>query len=283
MNLYRALILCALLSIGIQANAAPITTSSATPIAKGQFIARTEVIRQHADTESIEFFRDSAAATLIYGISRKWAAFVTNTYKQGRLNDQNRVRRNQGFSDTNVFARYTAYQSNHLGKTLRIAPYLGTQIPTGRENVSDEFGRLPVGLQTGHGAYNPFAGITLTYATIDWRFDTQLRYQSNNFEIDDEWRFDSSLQYRVLPKVLTGDSNAFVNAVLEFNYINHGRDQMSGRNTGNSSTLFIAPGLQYIQSNFIAEASLQVPVNTELAPGMLEQEYIARVGVRFNF
>jgi hypothetical protein len=283
MSLWRAILPLFLLGFASKATAAPITTSSATPIANGQFIARTEVIRQHADTDNIQFYRDSVAATLIYGINPNLAAFVTNTYKQGRLNDHDHVRHNSGFSDTSAFLRYTAYQSNRLGKTLRVAPYAGMQIPTGQQNVSDQHGELPVGLQTGHGTVNPFAGLTLTYATLNWRFDSQVRYQFNNFEIDDEWRVDTSLQYRVLPTKLSTDTNSFVNAVLEFNYINHGRDQMSALNTGNSSTLFIAPGLQYVRSNFIAEASVQIPMSTRIAPGMLEQEYIARVGVRLNF
>jgi len=128
-----------------------------------------------------------------------------------------------------------------------------------------------------------------TYQTLDYQLDAQAGYQVNteadNFEFGDEVRFDASLQYRLWPRELTGGVPGFLYGVLESNLIYRGKNQIGGIDDANSggTTLFIAPGLQYVTKRWILEAIVQLPAVQDLGGTALEDDYTVRAGFRFNF
>jgi len=126
----------------------------------------------------------------------------------------------------------------------------------------------------------------LTYATTNWTVDTQISYQNNGttneLNLGDIVRIDGSLQYRLIPKKLTVDTEYFINGVFELNIIDQQDNNLNGKDADNGSTqVFIAPGMQYINQNWIAEASVQLPLND--SGTAFETDYIARIGIRKNF
>ena len=135
----------------------------------------------------------------------------------------------------------------------------------------------------------PFAGVVLTYQTLDYQIDGQISYQArneaNDFEAGDVVRLDASLQYRLLPRTLPEGLPNFLYGVIEANLIQQGKDRVSGNSNRNSggTRLFLTPGLQYVTKRWIAEAAVQIPVSQNLNGTALENDYIARIGVRFNF
>ena len=79
-------------------------------------------------------------------------------YKKLKLNPPGGARvtrKDSGLGDIRAFARYTAYKKNMPGKTFRIAPFAGVELPTGSNTGTDALGRLPPSVQLGSGSWDP--------------------------------------------------------------------------------------------------------------------------------
>lgn len=59
-------------------------------------------------------------------------------------------------------ARYTAYQWDRPGETVRFTPFAGLEVPTSEDNDRDEPGPLPQTLQLGSGSRDPIVGTAMT-------------------------------------------------------------------------------------------------------------------------
>jgi len=103
-----------------------------------------------------------------------------------------RTRADSGLGDVTFIARYTAYQDDHPGETLRLAPFVGLEAPTGDDDENDLLGRLPQPLQLGSGSWEPFKGVVGTWQTLNWQIDVAASYKFNaeayEFEFGDEAR-----------------------------------------------------------------------------------------------
>lgn len=73
--------------------------------------------------------------------------------------------------------------------------------------------------------------------------------------------------------------------MIEANLIHQGKDRLAGHSDPDSggTRLFLTPGIQYVTKRWIAEGAVQIPVSQDLNGAALENDYIARVSVRFNF
>jgi len=280
------------------ATAGPITFNSALPVSEGVGILRSQVklVRKTGDATSQNRIVTVTVAPLVlaYGVSSKLALFGILPYVNKRMDitmGAMRVhRRTQGLGDGKLFARYTVFQADHPGDTLRIAPFMGLKAPTGRHDKRDAFGLLPRPLQSGTGSWDPFAGIAITRQTLDWEFDTAASYRLNTkafgFEFGDEARLDASFQYRVLPRSLDDIGvPAFVYAVLESNLIWNGKNKLAGATDFNSggTTWNLVPGLQYVTRRYVLETAVQIPVLQRLNGAALETDWVWTAGFRWNF
>jgi len=278
--------------------AGPITFNSALPVSEGVVILRSQVklTRETGDITSQNRDLSVTAVPLVlaYGFSPKLALFGVLPYVDKRMDismGNKRIRRQtKGLGDGKFFARYTVYQADKPGDSLRIAPFLGLKVPTGVLNKRDDLGVLPHPLQLGSGSWDPFAGITLTHQTLDWELDSAASYQMNNkasgFEFGDIVRFDASFQYRVLPQSLDNIGvPAFVYAVLESNLIWKGKNKISGATDINSggTTWNLVPGLQYVTRRYVLETAIQLPVVQRLNGTGLETDWVWSAGIRWNF
>jgi len=284
-------------SWAVQVVAAPITFNTALPVAEGEFIAREQLIVNQSGDDPSGSDRDrtakAAVSVLGYGVNNKLAVFGVLPYRDNELKvtvgGQRQSRSASGFGDLTVFGRYTVVQRDQPGRNFRVAPFAGIKAPTGDDNKRDAFGRLPASVQVGSGSWDPLAGVVLTYQTLAYQIDGQLSYQANNkangFEAGDVARFDASLQYRLLPRELTGGLPDFLYGVLEANLVHQQKNRQNGSSDPDSggTRLFLTPGLQYVTKRWIAEAAVQVPVSQNLNGSALENDYIGRLSVRFNF
>ncbi len=277
---------------------APITFNTALPVAKGEYLAREQLIVNQSGDDPSTLDRDRTAKTAVtvlgYGINGDLAVFGVLPYqdKQLRLTMGGaRVTRSaSGFGDMTVFARYTAYKQNKPGQNFRIAPFAGIKLPTGKDNERDALGLLPASVQPGSDSWDPLLGVVTTYQTLDYQLDGQFSYQAknaaNHFEAGDVARLDGSLQYRLWPRTLSGGGIPdFLYGIVEANWVHQQKNKINGRSDVNSggTRLFITPGIQYVTRRWIAEAALQIPISQKLNGLALENDYIARVSVRFNF
>jgi hypothetical protein len=280
-----------------EAAGAPITFNTALPVAKGEFVSRTQFIASQSGDDPSGADRDRSSRALAqvlgYGISPKFAVFGVLPFVDNELKvtsgGQRVTRSASGVGDLTVFGRYTAHQKDQPGRTLRVAPFFGVKAPTGDDDETDALGPLPPSVQVGSGSWDALAGVVATYQTLRYQVDSQFSYrannEANNFEAGDVARIDASLQYRLRPRTLTGGVPAFLYGVVEVNLIDRDKNQVGGIDDPNSggTTLFLTPGLQYVTKRWIIEGAIQIPVSQDLNGTALENDYIARISGRFNF
>ncbi|MDX8412952.1 MAG: transporter [Mariprofundales bacterium] len=287
-----------LMNFSLQAEAGPITFNSALPVADGMTILRSQLklLRKSTDTtaEGRVLHVTAEPVVLAYGATAKLALFGMLPYVEKRLDltvGGRRIQRNaRGLGDAQLFARYTIYQRDQPGDTLRIAPFAGLKVPTGSHNQRDPLGLIPAVLQPGSGSWDPFLGIAITHQTLDWEFDLAAKYRLNSrasdFTFGDQARTDASFQYRVLPRTLERSGvPAFVYAVLESNLIWNGKNRdatVTDPNSGGVTWRF-APGLQYVTDRFVLESAIQIPVVQKLNGTALQEDWIWMMGFRWNF
>ncbi len=289
---------CLGLAVGTgTAVAAPLTFNTALPVAEDEFVFRGQFVLDQSGDDPGGADRDrtawSAVSVLGYGVTGDLAVFGVAPYVDKRLElttgGQRRARSARGLGDIRLFGRYTAYQDDAPGRTFRVAPFAGIEAPTGDDNETDSFGRLPASVQLGSGSWDPFGGIVATYRTLQFEFDAQASYQANteanDFEFGDVARFDASLQYRLWPRTLGGGVPGFLYGVLETNLVHKDKNESGGDDDRNSGgiTLFIVPAVQYVTKRWIVETAVQLPVFQNLNGTALENEYIVRAGFRLNF
>lgn len=279
------------------ASSAPITFNTALPVHEGGFVLREQLVFMKNADDPTPARRDMEVTGLVsvlgYGVSRDLALFGMLPYVDKRLDmrmgGQGITRSAVGFGDLVVLARYTAFESNAPGRTLRIAPFVGIKAPTGENDVRDRLGRLPQPIQPGTGSWDVLGGAVLTWQTLEFEFDGQLSYRANReargFEAGDVVELDGSLQYRLWPRSLGAGVPAFLYGVIEANLVHAAKDRIDGHDDPNSggTTLFITPGLQYVTRKWIVEAGVRIPVSQNLNGTALGNDYVATVGLRLNF
>jgi len=275
-------------------SAGPITFNSALPVAKGALINREILLIHRFKGDVTSANRDlevnGLASVLVYGVTSKLALFGVLPYIDKNLDingGQSIARHSKGIGDTKLFARYTFFKQDERGKTLRFAAFGGFKAPTGDDIQTDSFGRLPIPLQSGSGAWDTLGGVVMTYQTLDYEIDAQLsannKGRANDFALGNEYRADVSLQYRLSP--LEDDTHSFLYGVLEANLIHLDRNQLLGMDDDNSggTSLFLSPGIQYVTPKYVLEAAVQLPVLQNLNGSALATDFIFTTGFRINF
>ncbi|MCI0666685.1 MAG: transporter [Methylococcaceae bacterium] len=276
---------------------APVTFNTALPVAKGEFVFREQFIVSRSGHDPSPAGRDriawSAVSLLGYGVTNKLAVFgvlpYVNTNLDLMVSGQRRNQNAGGLGDISLFARYTLYQRDWPGRTLRVAPFAGFKAPTGKDSEMDSFGRLPPGVQPGSGSWDTFGGLVATYQTLDFEIDGQISYLGNGktdrFQAGDEARLDLSLQYRLWPRILTAGVPGFWYGLIESNLVYQEKNRIVGKIDPDSGGIrwYLTPGLQYITKRWVVEVAVQLPVVQDLNGSALENSYIVRAGIQVNF
>jgi len=276
---------------------APVTTNTALPVGGGEYIARGMVVVSQSGEDPGTADRDHRATTLVsvlgYGVSHKLALFGVLPYVDKELDltvaGSRVTRAASGLGDASVFARYTVLQRDNPGQTFRIAPFAGFKAPTGDDDRGDFIGTLPPSVQPGSGAWDVFGGIVTTWQTFAWQVDGQVSYRvrnaANGIDPGNVLRVDGSLQYRLWPRQLGDGIPSFLYAVIEANFVRRDRTEVNGSDDADSggTTWHLSPGLQYVTKRWILEGVVQLPVTQNLHGNALKNDYVLRVGARFNF
>jgi len=300
MNVLKALIIASAYGVllGSHAHAAPQTFNTALPVAEGEYIFREQGFYKSATDDPSPANREAkvvgSISVLGLGITGKLAVFGVLPVLHKELDmttpaGKSASRNASGIGDARLFGRYTVYRGDAPGRTFRVAPFVGLELPTGDSNDKGSLGTLPATLQLGSGSWDPFFGVVATYQTLDYEIDVQASYkvntEANGFEFGDEARFDASLQYRLWPRELTGNVPGFLYGVLEGNLLYQSRNEIGGTTVASSggTSLFIAPGLQYVTKRWIAEAIVQLPAFQDLNGSALKDTFTVRAGFRVNF
>lgn len=280
------------------APAAPQTFNTALPVAADELIFRGQLLYRSAGGDPGPLNRSvrvrGGAAVAGYGATSSFTLFGVLPYLDKELDvtlpgGERVSRETTGVADARLFGRYTLFRKDGRGRTFRIAPFAGLELPTGDDDDADHLGVLPPTLQLGSGSWDPFFGAVATYQTLDYQLNWQAAYKantaSNDFELGDELRLDASVQYRLWPRELGAGVPGFFLAGMEGNYLYQGRNRMAGVADADSGghTFFLSPSLQYGTKRWVLEAIVQVPVIQDLNGDALEDDAIVRAGFRINF
>lgn len=285
-----------LLAAAVPALAGPITFDTALPVARGEGIFRAQLQYLTASDNgpgNLDLEAWALPVVGVYGLTEKWTLLAIIPYLDKELEVNTplgrRTREVSGLGDSLFLARYTAFSRDWPGRTFRLAPFAGLKAPTGEDDERDGLGRLPQPLQLGSGSWDPFFGLVTSLQTLQRQFDAALSYRFNteadDFEFGGVARLDFSWQERVWPRELGQGVPAFVYAVLEGNLIWQDHNEIDRRDDPDSggTTLFVAPGLQYVTKRTVLEAAVQIPVIQDLNGDALETDYVAILSFRVNF
>ena len=261
--------------------AAPIATNTALPLSTDELIIRQQFVMTRSSDQisgiSRSVDRFESRTVLGYGFTSKLAVFGVLPLVDISADIGATSSSEFGLGDSALFARYEVYRSDRPGQTLRIAPYAGVRLPTGRDG------------KTGDGSTDVFGGLITTMASTQWVLDSQLRYDHNReadgFERGDSTSFETSFQYRLSPGSITQETNAFIFGVIELSANYYERNQMGAVTDPNSGgfQLFLTPGLQYSTRRWIADFGVKVPVLNDLNGTALEPDYSVLASIRVNF
>ncbi len=278
--------------------AGPITFNTALPVAKRDGILRVQYFRFQATDDPTALNRNvsvnAVPIVLGYGATPRLALFGIVPIQRNSLEvntPMGRVERSvSGFGDILFIARYTAYQLDRHGSTIRLAPFGGIKFPTGRHDDSDRFGTIPRPIQLGSGSWDALAGAVFTWQTFQWEFDADAGYRKNTrhdaFRFGNQTFLDASFQYRVWPGKLGAKGVPhFLFAVLETNLTHDQKNESAGLSdpTTGGTNWHIDPGLQYVTPDYIIEAVVQIPAAQRLHGTALREDYRVSVGFRWNF
>ena len=261
--------------------AAPIGTSTALPLSKGEIVVREQLeIRHSSDRvagEKRDVERFESRTVVGYAPSSRFAVFgmVPIVHVSRDIGDVSSTE--SGLGDAALLARYEVFRYDQPGRTFRVAPFAGVRVPTGRDG------------KTGDGSVDVFGGVVATLASTKWVLDSQFRYDLNR-EADDFERGDSvgvefSFQYRLSPKVIGQDTKGFVFGVLEVRANHRKHDRVAGVSNPNSGgfQLSLTAGLQYAARRWIADFGVEVPVVDNLNGTALGPDYTILTSIRINF
>ncbi len=277
--------------------AGPITSSSALPVDTGGLIIRGQgkLIRASDDPSPMD--RDltvwAAPTVVVYGVNQKFAVFSIFPYvhKSLELNTPagRLTRGDAGIGDFRFLFRYTVRQWDRPQETLRLAPFVGLEVPSGNDDTVDSLGPLPAPLQLGSGSWDPIIGTVFSWQTLPWQLDASATYkintEANDFEFGNEARLDFSFQYRLLPRKLGDGSPSFLYGVIESTLEWRDRNESFGTSEPDSrgTTWYIAPGIQYVTKQMVFEAAVQIPVLQNLNGNALKTDFIVTTGFRIRF
>ena len=278
-----------------QSHAAAISFNTALPVARGNFVWRQILFRREGslDRPNAELSVDGTSAVVGYGVTPRLALFANLSWFRERSmrlsSPAGDVERDAaGLGDLDVTARYTLWQLNRPGETIRIAPFVRLKAPTGDDRESDRLGPLPRLLTPGTGSWDVALGAIGSWQTLDHQLDLELTWRRNGrddgFRFGREFSVNASWQQRILPRRPDANS-AFVYAVVESRFSDANENERSGREiagTGGQRWL-VGPGLQYVTRRWIAEMLVLLPAWQNVGPQVPEDDFRVLAGWRINF
>lgn len=279
-------------------SAGPITFNTALPVHAGEWIVRQQTIWLRATDDPGPLGRELdvfvALAVVVYGPNSRVALFAFEPLLSKQIEvmtPAGRVTRaTTGFGDLTAVARVTALAVDRPGETIRLAPFAGLKLPTGRDDEADGLGRLPQPLQLGSGSWDPLLGTVLTWQTLRWELDASMSYQrrmeAKGFKAGDESRGEASFQYRLVPSGALGSGvPSYVYAVVESSAVWRGRNRLAGVQDPDSGgfTWYVAPGLQRVTLRTVLEAAVQIPVVKHTNGFGLREDFTGLLSLRVSF
>lgn len=274
MRLGRLLVLPALAMAGAGAHAraqAPINSNVALQPSKGGLIIRQQVRFSQAGLTTaagdVDIDMALSITTLVYGLTDAVTLIVDaplvlwrrveNTTTGSRDTDS-------GFADVRLLSKVRLYRDDFgPTDTRRFDVIGGFELPTGSDSFSSDSVDVILG-----GVFTHIEGRHAFDADALWKFNT-----GGGASGVDMLRYDLAYIYRLSPETYASTKPTAWFASLELNGLYQ---------TNSDQELFLSPGIQYVTTRWIVEATVQLPVWQDLS-FRAERDFVVGVGFRVQF
>ncbi len=203
--------------------------------------------------------------TAVYGVTADLALQATVPIIYRKIAFGSGVERSDtGVGDIPLLAKYRFYQKDSPGVTTRWAAIGGLEVPTFDDAFSSD-------------SFDPIIGTVWTHQEREWWIDWDILYKFNTaggLDGDDELRGDIAASVRLLggESDTIGPWGLYAIGEVNANYFTDGSVQVFG-----------SPGIQWITSNVILEAGVQLPMVQDLAAPRLEKDFTVVLSFRVQF
>ncbi len=261
-----------LLAMGMPAHAqAPINSNIALQPSKGGLIVRQQLRYSEGDLNNAASDVDvdlySSNTTLAYGVSEKFTLVLETPLALSSRVENNTTgddSSHAGFGDMRLLSKLRLYRDDFgPTNTTRFDLIGGLEFPTGRDEFSSD-------------SFDPIFGGVFTHVENRHTFNADLLWQFNTGgggDGEDLLRYDLSYLYRLAPETYASDRPVAIFGSLELNGFYE---------TNGDHELFISPGIQYATTQWVIEATVQIPIQQQL-DHRVERDFIIGVGVRIQF
>lgn len=269
-----ALVLLVFLAFGGRSRAhgqAPINSNVALQPSKGGLIIRQQLRYTEADrsagADELDIRLTSSVTTLVYGLSDDLAFIADIPIILSRRIENNTTGADDtdsGFADMRFLSKLRLYRDDFgPTDTMRFDLIAGVDVPSGNEEFTSD-------------SVDPIVGGVFTYIEGRHSFDADALWHFNTgggADAADLLKYDLAYIYRLAPDVYASTRPTALFGSLELNGFYE---------TNGDHELFLSPGIQYVTTRWIIEATVQVPLWQDLHH-RAERDFIVGVGFRVQF
>lgn len=264
---------------------AQLTFPGASPISAGNLIvmAQPSMVQETGGVQS-----SIGQAVLVYGASSNLALItesnllvwnMANAVSSGKTVRLSAL----GTGDTVQEFRYTVFQRDGIGSTLRVAPMVGITFPTGMDNVNSQ---LPHDEQPATGNWAVRAALTASWQALYWNAEAEIgynnRFPGTDYQFGNQFVTDFAYHYVLWPRQVKPDIPGELFASLETNFYSNTIDRFHGQfvpGTGGQLWL-VDPGLDWSTPRYgIAVTGLLPVTQTTYLSGRHNYDY----GIMLHF
>jgi len=249
----------------------PINSNVALQPSRGGFIIREQIRLSRGNMDGSGRDDESEQAilksTFVYGATEKLTLMFNVPvvlFRKVENHSSGKESSTSGFADFSILSKIRLYRDDFgINDTARLDLIAGLSLPVGKEEFSSD-------------SVNPVIGSVFTLVQGKHSFSTDVLWQFNTGDSRqgaDLLRLNYAYIYRLLPDQYDSNNPTAVFASLELN---------GTYETNGDRKLFLSPGIQYVTTRWIAEATVQIPVLQELEH-QAEKDFIVGIGFRYQF
>jgi len=209
----------------------------------------------------------SSITTLVYGVSDELTLILDTPFVLSRRLENKTTGTDDtesGFADLRLLSKFRLYRDDFgPNDTTRFDLIGGLEIPTGKDAFSSD-------------SVDPIFGGVFTHIEGRHAFDADTLWHFNTGggdRGDDLVRYDLAYLYRLSPETYASTEPTALFGSVELNGFYE---------TNGDHELFLSPGIQYVTTRWIIEATVQIPVWQDLSD-RAERDFVVGIGLRVQF
>ncbi|MEK6285764.1 MAG: hypothetical protein AABO57_08490 [Acidobacteriota bacterium] len=271
---------------------APIrTTSPAVTVYRGGVIKPRYVFTSRelggikADIHALEM-------TMTYGPTPKIELETDLSFQRTSFSDGVNKGSDASLGNITLWGKYRFFRTMETWGHSHAAIRFGLGLPTTKKTLekkldADDFVRQQLTTNTGGISFNSDVSFSQAKNRFIYGANIQgiMRADRDGYRLGNEIRINTDFEFIILPLKYQNPGKE-VYAILETNYVHRRRGRINGGEVpgSSSSEFYLAPALQYTAtSQFVVEASLQLPVVDNSGPMVLRTRRSLLIGVRYLY